>query len=77
MAPMRGDDHPGSASTPEFLPLPYLHYTRRVRWVELTEVPDLMDPAYAVRVTDAFGVSTEPATRVHNGVHLLTGAWGE
>ncbi|MGH3889398.1 MAG: hypothetical protein ACRDSZ_23035 [Pseudonocardiaceae bacterium] len=45
--------------------------------MELTEVPDLMDPAYAVRVTDAFGVSTEPATRVHNGVHLLTGAWGE
>jgi hypothetical protein len=32
-----------------------------------------MDPAYAVRVTDAFGASSEPATRVHDGVRLLTG----
>ena len=47
-----------------------------VRWVELTDVPDLMDPAYAVRVADAFGASPEPATRLHDGVHLLTGAWG-
>jgi 8-oxo-dGTP diphosphatase len=44
-----------------------------VRWVDLTEVLDLMDPAYAVRVTDAFSGSLEPATRVHDGVRLLTG----
>jgi 8-oxo-dGTP diphosphatase len=43
-----------------------------VRWAELSEVPDLMNPAYAVRVTDAFGASPEPATRIHDGVHLVT-----
>jgi 8-oxo-dGTP diphosphatase len=47
-----------------------------IRWVELTDVPDLMDPAYAVRVTDAFDALPEPATRLHDGVHLLTGGRG-
>jgi len=40
-----------------------------VRWADLTEIPDMMDPAYAVRVTDAFGDS--PATRAHDGVRLV------
>lgn len=58
----RGDAHPQSAET------------AAVRWVELTEVPRLMDPAHAVRVTDAFDASLEPFTRVHDGVHLVAGA---
>lgn len=41
-----------------------------VRWADLDEIPDLMAPAYAVRITDAFGDST--ATRAHDGVRLVT-----
>ena len=40
-----------------------------VRWADPAEIIDLMDPAYAVRVTDAFGDAT--VTRAHDGVHLL------
>lgn len=40
-----------------------------IRWADLTEIPDLMDPAYAVRVTDAFGDNT--FTRAHDGVRLV------
>ena len=41
-----------------------------VRWVDPAEVPNLMDPAYAVRVTDAFSELT--SVRVHDGVQLGT-----
>lgn len=43
----------------------------KVRWANLTEIPDLMDPAYAVRVTDAFSDAT--STRAHDGVELVAG----
>jgi hypothetical protein len=42
-----------------------------VRWADLDEIPDLMAPAYAARITDAFG--DFPATRAHNGIQLVTG----
>lgn len=41
-----------------------------VRWVDLNEIAELMDPAYAVRVTDALSNST--VTRAHDGVELVT-----
>lgn len=41
-----------------------------VCWADLSEIPNLMVPAYAVRITDAFGDST--ATRAHDGVRLVT-----
>ena len=41
-----------------------------VRWADPAEITDLMDPAYAVRVTDAFGDST--ATRAHDGVQVIS-----
>jgi 8-oxo-dGTP diphosphatase len=41
-----------------------------VRWAYPGEVAELMDPAYAVRVTDALS-SAAPAVRIHDGVHLL------
>lgn len=40
-----------------------------VRWADPAEIADLMDPAYAIRVTDAFGDST--VARAHDGVHLV------
>lgn len=40
-----------------------------VRWADPAEIAALMDPAYAVRVNDAFGDST--ATRAHDGVHVI------
>ena len=41
-----------------------------VRWVDPDEITALMDPAYAVRVTDAF--ETTAVTRAHDGVQLLS-----
>lgn len=41
-----------------------------VRWADSAEVSGMMDPAYAVRVTDAFGDST--VTRAHDGVQLVS-----
>jgi 8-oxo-dGTP diphosphatase len=41
-----------------------------VRWVDPAEIASLMDPAYAVRVSDALS-SAAPVTRVHDGVHLI------
>jgi ADP-ribose pyrophosphatase YjhB (NUDIX family) len=41
-----------------------------VRWVDPDQVTALMDPAYAVRVTDAFGDTA--VTRTHDGVQLLS-----
>lgn len=41
-----------------------------VRWVDPNEITALMDPAYAVRVIDAFGDTA--VTRAHDGVQLLS-----
>ena len=41
-----------------------------VRWVDPAEITALMDPAYAVRVTDAFGDTA--VTRAHDGVQLVS-----
>jgi len=41
-----------------------------VRWVDPNEITALMDPAYAVRVTDAFEKTA--VTRAHDGVQLLS-----
>lgn len=40
-----------------------------VRWIEPAAVIELMDPAYAVRITDALN-GGPPVTRVHDGVHV-------
>lgn len=42
-----------------------------VRWLERDEVRDLMDPAFAIRVLDAFNDGA--AVRTHDGVNLLAG----
>ena len=39
-----------------------------VRWMTRDEIKDMMDPAYAVRVLDAF--ESNPQTRAHDGVEL-------
>jgi 8-oxo-dGTP diphosphatase len=39
-----------------------------VRWMSRVNISAAMDPAYAVRVLDAFG--HEPRTRVHDGINL-------
>jgi len=41
-----------------------------VRWMTREEVTEMMDPAFAIRVLDAFGDS--PCVRVHDGVNLLS-----
>jgi ADP-ribose pyrophosphatase YjhB (NUDIX family) len=41
-----------------------------VRWADPAEIASMMDPAYAIRVTDALS-SAAPVTRVHDGVHLI------
>ncbi|MBC8093098.1 MAG: NUDIX domain-containing protein [Pseudonocardia sp.] len=41
-----------------------------VRWLDPDAVTELMDPAYAVRVTDALN-DGPPVTRAHDGVHLV------
>jgi ADP-ribose pyrophosphatase YjhB (NUDIX family) len=41
------------------------------RWAAETEVPGLMDEAYAIRVLDALHDTTAAAVRPHDGVHLL------
>ncbi|MCU1685323.1 MAG: hydrolase [Amycolatopsis sp.] len=40
-----------------------------VRWLTKEEVSDLMAPAFAVRVLDAF--EAKPAVRAHDGINLL------
>ncbi|MCO1577678.1 NUDIX domain-containing protein [Crossiella sp. SN42] len=40
-----------------------------VRWLSLEQVREVMVPAFAIRVADAFGEG--PRTRVHDGVRLL------
>jgi len=41
------------------------------RWATRTEVPDLADEAYAVRVLDVLGADRPVAVRHHDGVHLI------
>ena len=41
------------------------------QWTADTEIADLMDEAYAVRVLDALNGDRQPAVRHHDGVHLL------
>jgi 8-oxo-dGTP diphosphatase len=41
------------------------------RWAAESEVPGLMDEAYAIRVLDALHEATVAAVRPHDGVHLL------
>ncbi len=43
--------------------------TLSVRWLSIEEIRQHMDPAYAVRVTDAF--TQGPSARVHDGVNLI------
>lgn len=43
----------------------------QARWISLDEVRQLMLPAFAVRVLDAF--DGQPQIRVHDGVNLLPG----
>ncbi|MFI9381453.1 NUDIX hydrolase [Kutzneria sp. NPDC052558] len=43
---------------------------REVRWMSVDEVREVMAPAYAVRVTDAFDDTTR--TRAHDGVALVS-----
>ena len=40
-----------------------------VQWVEPAQVPELMTPAYAIRVLDA--LAAQPASRAHDGRSLL------
>lgn len=42
---------------------------REVRWMSRDDVRSLMDPAFAIRVFDAF--NDEPAVRTHDGVEVL------
>jgi 8-oxo-dGTP diphosphatase len=42
-----------------------------LRWATRTEVSELADPAYAVRVLDALDSATPPAVRAHDGVKLV------
>ena len=41
------------------------------RWATESELPGLMDEAYAVRVLDALHETAVAAVRPHDGVHLL------
>ena len=40
-----------------------------VRWLTIQEIQQRMDPAYVVRVTDAF--ASQASARVHDGVNLV------
>jgi hypothetical protein len=40
-----------------------------VRWLSIDEIRRQMDPAYVVRVTDAF--AERASARVHDGVNLM------
>ncbi len=44
--------------------------TTSVRWADPAEIAKLMDPAYAVRITDAL-TDAPPVTRAHDGVDLV------
>lgn len=42
-----------------------------VEWLELPQIGELMDEAYAIRVLDAVGGSSIVAVRTHDGVEVL------
>lgn len=42
----------------------------RIGWLTVDEITENMDPAYAIRVTDALSGSL--ATRAHDGTNLVT-----
>lgn len=42
---------------------------REVRWISVSEVDSMLDPAFAVRILDAF--EDYPSCRAHDGVNLL------
>ena len=42
------------------------------RWATETEIAQLADEAYAIRVLDAMRYSGAPVVRAHDGVHLLS-----
>ena len=42
---------------------------QELRWLESTDVPELMDEAYAVRILDAVRAGS-PAIRSHDGTHV-------
>lgn len=46
--------------------------TAALRWMTLAEIKDLMDEAYAVRLTDAL-TDGPPHIRLHDGTALLAG----
>lgn len=48
--------------------LPSTEEAARVRWLTVDQITEYMDPAYAVRVTDAFSEST--VARAHDGAQL-------
>jgi ADP-ribose pyrophosphatase YjhB (NUDIX family) len=56
--------------TPEGEPRIATEEAAEVRWMTLDEVHEVMAPAYAVRVADAFEAGTR--TRAHDGVDLLS-----
>lgn len=43
-----------------------------VRWADLDEIPNLVTPAYSVRMTDAFGASPPRAPRRGTPRHQVT-----
>lgn len=45
--------------------------TTGYRWAEPSEIPALMDEAYAARVLDALTGPAEPAVREHDGISLV------
>jgi len=45
--------------------------TTAFRWATASEITDLADEAYAVRVLDALADEHPPAIRQHDGMHLL------
>jgi 8-oxo-dGTP diphosphatase len=46
------------------------HEADTIRWVDVTDIANLMDPAFAIRVTDAFDDYTP--TRLHDGIQLIS-----
>ncbi|MFJ1582091.1 NUDIX hydrolase [Streptomyces sp. NPDC088197] len=45
--------------------------TSALRWVSRSEVSELADEAYAIRVLDALDAMSPPAVRAHDGVKLV------
>jgi 8-oxo-dGTP diphosphatase len=43
------------------------------RWLHRDELPALVTPAYAVRLTDALDYAGVPAVRAHDGTRVLAG----